>query len=223
MNILLGFIAASSGQATIFDQNVSVSAVATRRDVGFLSSNIALDSTLTAGQEIEHFGWLGGHYDADHVKELAQKLDLNLGQKIGKMSTGNHQKVALVIALMNRPKLLILDEPTNGLDPLVQAEFNKIILELKRSGSTIFISSHILSEIEELCDNFIFIKQGRIVAQLTKKELSSHSSEVITIAPRKGDKTRILQLLDKNKVTYKVTSGDLESTFMQYYEKEQDA
>jgi ABC-2 type transport system ATP-binding protein len=113
---------------------------------------------------------------------------------------------------------LILDEPTNGLDPLVQAEFNKVILELKKSGSTIFISSHILSEVQELCDEFIFIKQGKVMAQLTKAELGAKSGEVITIKPNASNREKITKLLKSNGINYKLAAGNLEDTFMQYYE-----
>ena len=122
MNILMGFIAASSGEAWLFDEKVSVGNAAARRDVGFLSNSTALDKSLTAAQEIEYFGHLAGGYDKKYVAELTKRLGLDATQKIGKLSTGNYQKVGLVIALMHKPKLLVLDDPTNGLDPLVQAE-----------------------------------------------------------------------------------------------------
>ena len=126
MNILMGFISATSGEAKVFGQKVSVTNTLPRRDIGFLASNMTLDKSLTARQEIEYFGHLARGYNKKYVEELASRLNLDMDAKIGKMSTGNHQKVALVLALMKQPDLLILDEPTNGLDPLVQVEFNNI-------------------------------------------------------------------------------------------------
>lgn len=225
MNILLGFIAADDGKARIFDEKVSVSNHKIHKDIGFLSSNMALDKTLTAGQEIEYFGHLAKNYDAQKVADLAKKLDLDLNQKIGSMSTGNHQKVALMVALLAEPKLLILDEPTNGLDPLVQAEFNKIIMQLHAKGSTIFISSHVLSEIEELCDNFIFIRDGKIAAQLSKDDLHRKSQDKIVVETNAKNKAKIQKFLRDNKIKFAEESGDLESTFMKYYsgKEERDA
>ena len=218
MNILMGFISASSGEAWLLDEKVSVRNAAARRGVGFLSNSTALDKSLTAGQEIEYFGHLAGGYDKEYVTELTKRLGLNTTKKIGTLSTGNYQKVGLVIALMHKPKLLVLDEPTNGLDQLVQAEFNKIILDLKDSGSTIFISSHILSEVQELCDEFIFIKRGRIVTQVTKKDLLSRTTDNLTIKPNAKQREALITFLKQQGISYQVDQVDLEAEFMKYYE-----
>lgn len=217
MNILMGFISATSGEAYIFDEKVSVANIKTRKSLGFLSNNIALDRSLTARQEIEYFGNLAGGYDAKYVEHLVNKLGLDMSKKIGSLSTGNYQKVGLVIALMHKPKVLILDEPTNGLDPLVQAEFNKIILELKSQGSTIFISSHILSEVQELCDEFVFIRQGRVVAQLSRSQLAAETEQVITVRPQPGDKAKLMKFLKDSQIPFDSKAGNLESVFMKYY------
>ena len=218
MNILMGFISATSGTATIFDKKVSVANTVPRRDIGFLSNSMVLDKTLTARQEIEYFGHLARGYNKKYVEELAKKLDLNMDAKIGKMSTGNHQKVALILALMKQPDLLILDEPTNGLDPLVQAEFSKIILDMKAKGVTVFISSHILSEINGLCDEFVFIKKGQVVAKMTKEELGKQSGETLTIQLGK-DRSKITKLLNQHGIKYEIAAKDLEGMFMHLYEE----
>ncbi|MDR2524560.1 MAG: ABC transporter ATP-binding protein [Candidatus Nomurabacteria bacterium] len=220
MNVLLGFISASGGEAFLFDEKVGVGNVRARRDVGFLANNMALDGSLSVAQELEFFGRLNKNYDADFVRDLAAKLGLDMKLKIGNLSTGNRQKVALIVALLAKPKLLILDEPTNGLDPLVQAEFNKIIRQFRDDGATIFISSHILSEVQELCDDFIFIKRGRIVAQMTRDELAAGSNEMITIKPSPQNRAKIIELLRKNKIKFEQKTTDLESTFMKFYEDE---
>ncbi len=218
INLLLGFINATAGEMQIFGDPIDVGTVKTRVSVGFLSNSMALDKTLTVEQEFKYFGHLAGHYDDKTAKEFAKRLDLDLHAKIGGLSTGNYQKVGLVIALMNRPKLLILDEPTNGLDPLVQNEFNKIILNMRDHGTTIFISSHILSEVKELCDEFIFIRNGKIVAQMDQKQLSEHSGESLRVNLTKSNRDKILKLLDENHADYSLETGDLEKTFMQFYE-----
>lgn len=220
INVLMGFIAPSSGEAFLFDERVSVTNSEARKQVGFLSNSIALDNGLRAVEEIEYFGHLAGGYDKKYVNALAKRLDLDLDQKIGKLSTGNYQKVGLIIALMHRPKLLILDEPTNGLDPLVQAEFNKIILELKASGSTVFISSHILSEVQELCDQFVFIKRGRIVAKLSRDELFSQVKDRLVVEPRADQRDKLVEFLETNDIAHNIDHADLGAEFMKYYEED---
>ena len=217
IDALLGFINPTGGQMTIFGQNVGVNSVETRRGVGFLSNNMALDKTMRVGDELEYFGYLSGHCDKLQILHLAKRLDLDLRAKIGDLSTGNYQKVGLVIALMNRPKLLILDEPTNGLDPLVQAEFNKIIVQMRDAGTTIFISSHILSEISAICDQFVFIRAGEILAQLSAAELAQKSSKTLRINVTDQNSAAIEKLLHGNHIKYDVESGDLERVFMQLY------
>lgn len=217
MNIMLGFIKASHGTVQIFDKPVTINSPLSRADVGFLSNSTRLDRNLTAAQEIEYYGNLGGKYDRQYVARLIERLKLDASQKIGGLSTGNYQKVALIIALMHKPKLLILDEPTNGLDPLVQAEFNKIITELKEAGSTIFISSHILSEVQELCDEFIFIKDGKIAAQLKREDLQNDSAKVISVKTNKKNHEKVMKFLRDNKIEHEIGAGDLDEIFMGYY------
>lgn len=217
MNLIMGFIKASSGRVQVFDTDVVMGSAATRRRVGFLSNSSQLDRSLTVAQSIEYYGAIGGAYEGSYVAELVQRLKLDTSQKIGGLSTGNYQKVAIVVALMHRPKLLILDEPTNGLDPLIQAEFNKIIFELKEAGSTIFISSHILSEVQELCDEFIFIKNGRIAAQLTRSELLGSANKVVTIKTTSKNHDEVIKYLQDHTIEYAVGSEDLDEIFMKYY------
>ena len=217
MNIIMGFISATDGTVSIFGEKVSVDTPTTRQQIGFLSNSSKLDRGLTATQEIEYFGKLGGEYDHEYVDSLVRKLKLDTSQKIGGLSTGNYQKVALIIALMHQPKLLVLDEPTNGLDPLVQDQFNKIILDFKKKGSTIFISSHILSEVQELCDEFIFIKDGRIAAQLTRKSLLGSSNRSLVVQTTEKNHRKLLKYLKENEFTYREKDGDIDEIFMEYY------
>jgi ABC-2 type transport system ATP-binding protein len=219
INMLLGFISPTSGSATIFGERVSVSNTKPRRDIGFLSNNTALDKGLTVAQEIEYYGHLYGKFNKKYAMELAERFKLDMHAKIGRLSTGNYQKVALTLALMGKPDVLILDEPTNGLDPLVQAEFNKVVLELKSRGTTVFISSHILSEVNELCDEFVFIKKGRIVAKLSHEDIRQQSSEVITVRPGKN-RAKMTRWLDENGIDYEVAPSNLEDVFMKFYQEE---
>lgn len=211
MNILMGFISPTSGDATVLGEPVSPNLNA-RKHIGFLSANMALDGTLTAREEILYFANLAGT-TPKYAFELAKGLDLDLNLKIKTLSTGNHQKVALIVALLTRPKLLILDEPTNGLDPLVQKTFVSIVRSLKKSGTTVFISSHILSEISELCDRFIFIKKGKIIATLTRDQLQQKASTTLKIASTSEN----VALLKKHKIRYHLEPTNLEKVFEEYY------
>ena len=117
-----------------------------------------------------------------NAEVLANILKVNLSRKIGKLSTGNRQKIGLISALMHNPKLLILDEPTQGFDPLIQQTFVKLIQQFRRKGGTVFMSSHILAEVQELCDRVGFIKDGSIVGLKSVSELRSSARKKIIIA-----------------------------------------
>ena len=211
MSLLMGFLNPTAGTATVLGEPISPN-MQVRQQIGFLSANMALDANLTARQEIEYFAALS-HTTPTYALDLAKKLKLDLKRKIKTLSTGNHQKVALILALLAKPKLLILDEPTNGLDPLVQNTFNQLIHDLNKSGTTIFISSHILSEVAELCDHFIFIKEGKIVANLSKDQLQKKSTTSISIKST----PETISLLKKHKIKYKLEPANLEKIFQEYY------
>ncbi len=249
INMLINLTSPTSGQITIFGKDSQQHGLDIRRDIGFLSSDMALDGHLTGWQQLEYFGNLRGSFDKKHVTELAKRLDCDLNRKFKALSRGNRQKVGLIQALMHKPKLLILDEPTSGLDPLIQAEFNKIILEHKAAGNTTFISSHVLSEIQELCDHVAFIREGQIVANTTVAELAKAAPKHIrlgsadpklvkdieklrgVIKPKahrhalefgySGDINSLMKILARHELTdASIESTDLESTFMTFYEEE---
>jgi ABC-2 type transport system ATP-binding protein len=219
MNTLLGFIRPTSAdKVAVLGKPVVIDQPAVRRNVGFLSANMALDPTLTAEQEIRYLSELSGRYDPKQLQQLADRLSLDLSAKVGSLSTGNHQKVALIAALVGNPQLLILDEPTNGLDPLVQDEFNHIIKSLKKSGSTIFISSHILSEVDQLCDDFIFIRSGQIVATRTRAELGRAHDTQVTLS--NYDFRKVQKFMKSAKIKYRSEPvHDLTDEFMSYYKE----
>ena len=160
---LLDHIRPTSGRATIFGIETTVDPVGIQRRIGYLPGEFALYDKLTGGQTIEYFANLRGGVDATYQKQLLQRLDLDPSRKFKEYSKGNKQKVGLVVALQHRPDLLMLDEPTSGLDPLVQQTFYELIREAKTEGRTIFLSSHILSEVEKTCDRVAIIRDGRLV------------------------------------------------------------
>jgi ABC-2 type transport system ATP-binding protein len=138
-------------------------AVQVQRRIGYMPGELALYDGLTGSELLRYFGNLRGGVDWPFVEELAERLSCNLSQPIRSLSTGNKHKVGAIHALMHRPEILILDEPTSGLDPLVRHEFYKLLAEVRAEGRTVFLSSHILPEVEHICDRVGIIRQGELV------------------------------------------------------------
>jgi ABC-2 type transport system ATP-binding protein len=160
---LLDHLRPTSGKAFVFGIETTVDPVAIHRRIGYLPGEFALYDKLTGGQTIDYFANLRGGVDKVYQSDLIRRLDLDTSRKFKEYSKGNKQKVGLVAALQHRPDLLMLDEPTSGLDPLVQQTFFEIIREAKAEGRTVFLSSHILSEVERTCDRVAIIRDGRLV------------------------------------------------------------
>jgi ABC-2 type transport system ATP-binding protein len=163
IRILLDLIRPTSGKATVFGIETSVDPVAIHRRTGYLPGEFALYDRLTGRQTIEYFANLRGGVDPAYQKRLVELLDLDPSRKFKEYSKGNKQKVGLVIALQHRPDLLVLDEPTSGLDPLVQQSFFEVLHEAQSEGRTVFLSSHVLSEVEKTCSRVAIIREGRLV------------------------------------------------------------
>jgi ABC-2 type transport system ATP-binding protein len=160
---LLDHLRPTSGQARIFGIETTADPVAIHRRIGYLPGEFTLYDKLTGGQTIEYFASLRGGVDPLYQADLVARLDVDPSRKFREYSKGNKQKIGLIVALQHRPDLLILDEPTSGLDPLVQQTFYEVIRETKADGRTIFLSSHILSEVEKTCDRVGIIRDGRLV------------------------------------------------------------
>jgi ABC-2 type transport system ATP-binding protein len=160
---LLDLIRPTSGRAFVFDIETTVDPVAIHRRVGYIPGEFALYDRLTGGQTLEYFGNLRGGVDPAYRDSLVQRFDIDPSRRFKEYSKGNKQKIGLVIALQHRPELLILDEPTSGLDPLVQQSFYSLVREAKDEGRTVFLSSHILSEVERTCDRVAIIREGVLV------------------------------------------------------------
>jgi ABC-2 type transport system ATP-binding protein len=160
---ILDHIRPTSGRAFVFGIETTVDPVAIHRRVGYLPGEFTLYDKLTGGQTIEYFANLRGGVDPLYQQDLIARLDVDPSRKFKEYSKGNKQKIGLIVALQHRPDLLMLDEPTSGLDPLVQQTFYEVIRETKAEGRTIFLSSHILSEVEKTCDRVAIIRDGRLV------------------------------------------------------------
>ncbi len=160
---LLDLIRPTSGKAFVFDIESSADPAAIHRRIGYLPGEFALYDRLTGGQTLEYFGNLRGGVDRAYQAQLIERFDLDPSRRFREYSKGNKQKVGLVAALQHKPELLLLDEPTAGLDPLIQQTFFELLRESVKDGGTVFLSSHILSEVERSCDRVAIIREGRLV------------------------------------------------------------
>jgi ABC-2 type transport system ATP-binding protein len=161
---LLDLIRPSGGTLRLLDLDPQAEPVAVRSRVGYLPGELRLDDNMTAEGVLRFFNRLrGGKADWAYVRNLAHRLDLDLQRPIKNFSKGNKQKVGVVQALMHRPELLLLDEPTSGLDPLVQQEVLRLVSEARAAGATVFFSSHILSEVQEIAERVAILRSGQVV------------------------------------------------------------
>ncbi len=186
MRILLDLIRPTGGRAEVFGIETTADPVAIHRRVGYLPGEFDLYVRLTGADTIEYFANLRGGVDRAWTAELVERLDLDPSRRFGEYSKGNKQKVGLVVALQHRPELLILDEPTAGLDPLIQHTFFELLREAKAEGRTVFLSSHIIDEVDRTCDRVAIIREGRLV-QVDRIEavraLAFHHVELAFAAP----------------------------------------
>ncbi len=163
IRLLMALLRTDAGKARIAGLDSWEKSVEIKRLVGYLPGEPALDPNLTGGQILEYFGHLRGGVDQAYLKQLIKRLDLDPSRKFRQYSSGNKRKVVLIQAFMHRPRVLILDEPTNGLDPLNQQEFNAMVKEVREEGHTVFLSSHILGEVEQTCTRVGIIREGQLV------------------------------------------------------------
>ncbi len=163
IRLLMALLHADSGAARIAGLDCWKDSLQIKRLVGYMPGEPALDPNLTGGQILEYFAHLRGGVDQAYLKHLIQRFDLDISRKFRQYSTGNKRKVVLIQAFMHRPRLLILDEPTSGLDPLNQQEFDHMVKEARDEGRTVFLSSHVLSEVEKTCTKVGIIRDGSLV------------------------------------------------------------
>ena len=239
---LLGLITPSSGQAKIFDETIRRRNPQIRSHIGYLPS----EAVFYRGMKVKDLLKLSAdlHYkDCSAEREiLCRRLQLDVNRKVDELSFGNRKKVAIVSALQHQPKLLILDEPTSGLDPLMQREFFQIIRERNEQGATVFLSSHVLSEIQRNCTRAAIIRKGRIIACDRVEALSKTNAKRISVQGQVsldsleeirdlkendgifsflygGDIHRLLETLSAGTITdLSISDPDLDEIFLHYYE-----
>lgn len=239
---LLGLITPSSGQAKIFDETIRWRNPQIRSHIGYLPS----EAVFYRGMKVKDLLKLSAdlhHKDCSAEREiLCRRLQLDVNRKVDELSFGNRKKVAIVSALQHQPKLLILDEPTSGLDPLMQREFFHIIRERNEQGATVFLSSHVLSEIQRNCTRAAIIREGRIIACDRVEALSKTNAKRISVQGQVsldsleeirdlkendgifsflygGDIHRLLETLSAGTITdLSISDPDLDEIFLHYYE-----
>lgn len=184
IRLLLDLIRPTSGSARILGMDVNRDSLAMRRRVGFLPGELNLWDKMSAQQVIQHLANLRGGVDLRYVRELTERLEFDPTKKVRSYSSGNKRKLGLIIAMMHKPELLILDEPTNGLDPLMQQTFYQLVLAARDEGRTVFLSSHILSEVQAICDRVGILRSGRLEAVQTVSDLTHADFRWVTLRLR---------------------------------------
>ncbi len=245
---LLGLISPTSGKASVLGYDIVTEKEKILREVGYLPSEINFYNGMKVKDVIRYSADLRRTDCKKKAKDLSERLGLDLNKKVEELSLGNRKKVGIVCAIQHSPKLLILDEPTSGLDPLMQREFFNILKEENEEGSTIFFSSHILSEVQNYCRSAAFIKDGRIIMSDKVENLEQTGTKKITVSGisdisrltalagittadsdagledaqsffYKGDLNLLLSTLSAESVKdITITEPSLEEIFMNYYE-----
>ena len=159
---ILDYLHIQEGEITVFDLDHHKDALEIRKRIGYVSGDMALYEDFTGVELINYFGKLREH-DKEFLEELKSIFTVNLNRKVKTLSKGNRQQIGLILALASKPEFLILDEPSSGLDPLITAQFHRLLKRLKSEGVTIFLSSHDLSEVQNICDRVGIIKEGNII------------------------------------------------------------
>ena len=241
---LLNFIFPTSGSAEILNKDIVKESKEIKEFTSYVSSEVRYYSEVKVKDLLNYAASFFKEYNKEYVKELCDELEVELDKKIGELSLGNKKKVAIVQALLSNPKVIILDEPTNGLDPLIQQKLFKILLNEKSKGKTIFLSSHNLTEVEKFCDRVAVIKDGQIVDILNLKNINRDLGQRVILKSNNIDIKRIEEISDNIKIVdgeiqfiYKgnvnelinilskynlekllIEEVNLEETFLNYYE-----
>ena len=220
LRLLLDVIRPKRGSAKLFGLDAQKAGVEARKRVGYLAGELSLPGNMRGRSYLNMLDSVRGQADPDYRRELCGRLNLDVSRRIREYSRGNKQKLGLIAAMMHKPDLLILDEPTGGLDPLVQQTVLELVRETKADGRTVFFSSHILPEVQAVCDRAGIIREGRLVAvenvadlldrTVTRLRLRLNEALPEQLLLRKG-----IKLLDSAETRYTVEIYDDMSGFMQ--------
>lgn len=243
---LLGLITATKGSASIFGQDIQKRKKAILGDIGYLPSEAMFYNRMRVGEILRLSANLRKKDCSDEAKRLCSRLELDTSRRIEELSLGNRKKVGIVCAMQHKPKLYILDEPTSGLDPLMQREFYSLLKERNENGATVFLSSHILSEVQRYCKRAAVIREGKLLVCDSVEKLGHTGAKRVTLrgvsqAPAiaqirdvrtgqdsvsflySGKPGQLLNILSDLPITdVTIAEPDLEEIFLHYYVKEED-
>jgi ABC-2 type transport system ATP-binding protein len=239
---LMDYIRPSSGAVTIIGKDAQQNSAELKDQIGYLSSDMQLHPNWTGRTHIDFLSGIEGRGRAD---ELVKRFDLDLTRKVRHLSSGNKQKLSIILAFLGEPKLLIMDEPTRGLDPLLQNELYDLLHEFANNGGTVFLSSHNLAEVQHLCDSVAVIRDGKIVAAEAMRDILQMSVHIVQAVASKsfvrkdfdikgveviggsgknislkvhGEIGHVVELLSNYNLTdLEVSHANLEDVFMEYY------
>ncbi len=240
---LLGLISPTCGRAQVLGTDIGIGKEEILRRVGYLPSEAAFYSRMRVRDALKLSADLRNKDCSEEAARLCERLALDPSRKVDELSFGNRKKVAIVCALQHNPELLILDEPTGGLDPLMQREFFDILRERNQAGATVFLSSHVLSEVQRNCTRAAIIRDGRVIACDSVEALAKNSAKRVTVHGQadlsalegvrdlteldqsssflySGDIQTLLRVLSEGDVwDLSISEPDLEEIFMHYYEE----
>lgn len=244
---LLNFIFPTSGHASVMDLDVIKDTVEIRRNVGYVPSEVHYYQNMTVKDFLKYSTDFYTDDYEERLHDLSKKLELDLSRKVGDLSSGNKKKVAIVSALIYQPKILFFDEPTLGLDPLIQTVFFDLIEKEKERGATIFFSSHVLSDVQKICDRVGIIKEGKLIKIENIEDIMKARAKNVRIQSDDFDLKEDENIVNLKKIkdsyhfTYKgkikellktiesyniqdisITEPTLEEIFMHYYNKEEE-
>ena len=251
IRVMLGFLRPTSGAASIFGLDCWRESKAIKRDIGYVPGDLRLPSWMNGAKALSIFGAVRGQDLTRSGGELAGRFDLDLGVKVRDMSRGMRQKLGLILALAHSPRLLVLDEPTSSLDPLMQQALHDLLRNLAAAGHTVFFSSHSLGEVEQLCDRVAIVRDGELVADESLAALRDRAGHDVTIRWKDEAPAHVLAAPEFLKLTRRegavwqgtldgpahrlvdflagkavedlsVGRPDLESLFRRFYEHEQE-
>jgi len=217
IRVLLGILQATSGNAKVLGMDAWKNATEIHKRIAYVPGDVNLWANLTGGEVIDLFVSLRGTYDKELRDKLVRDFDLNTTKKCRTYSKGNRQKVALIAAFASESDLFILDEPTSGLDPLMEQVFQAYVLEQKNKGKSVFLSSHIMSEVERLCDRIGIIRDGKLVETGTLddlRHLTRYHMDIVTMREPQGieNVTGIHNILvEQNNIRFEVDTEEMDA------------
>lgn len=217
---LMNFLQPTKGSAQILGKDIVKDSVAIKQSIGYLSGDFDVYPKMTGRQYIAYLDELQGGNSLKYAKEIEKRMQAVMNKKLGELSRGQRQKIGIIQAFMHKPQVLILDEPSSGLDPLMQEEFYELVNEAKQRGAAIFISSHIMAEVQRICDRVGIIREGKLITESKVAELATEAAQTFDIVfankPPVTDLKKIKGLAVTNEKNNKVTlhmHGDLQQLF----------